>query len=181
MIKQVSAQFKVLFNNIAKVISFNKNWHAGVGSLDSIIHHEFFRLILTPWEVAKTTDNYKRQVVMLGTPYGLLIMYQESLVSTTHPNIRYDMTEMLASKIPHSAGLFQHGRLTFSQLEYIFSDKFTEDIEAAVADDLSKGKKICDGLKLFERAAPKNAYEKKKQYRTNHKPAPKTQQAAAQA
>ena len=72
---QVCGDFGVAFNNIEKVIEFNSAWTQGYsGYWDGAITGEQ-AISLNAGEVAKTIDGHGRRAIFIGTPSGVVVLF----------------------------------------------------------------------------------------------------------
>lgn len=106
---EIAAQmndFVSLFNRIEKTLSFNRQWLGEKGTLAGVVTDENHRLIMEHGELARTTDQYKRKVILIGTHFGLVAVYPTMIQPSRSglPTLSYYMTESLASAFGLYAG-----------------------------------------------------------------------------
>lgn len=64
-----------IFDRITEEVEFNPGWNNGTGYLDGAVHGEHAP-VLAPGKVAKFTTNNARRGLMLGTPFGNIVVFE---------------------------------------------------------------------------------------------------------
>ena len=62
--------FQRIFQQIQNEIPFDPSWANGTGYLDGAVSHT-----LPPGKMAKTIDNYDRRVILIGTRFGTVVVF----------------------------------------------------------------------------------------------------------
>ena len=62
--------FQRIFREIQTEIPFDPEWANGTGYLDGAVSHP-----LPPGKMAKTVDNYERRVILIGTRFGTVVVF----------------------------------------------------------------------------------------------------------
>ena len=62
--------FQRIFQQIQNEIPFDPSWVNGTGYLDGAVSHP-----LPPGKMAKTIDNYDRRVILIGTRFGTVVVF----------------------------------------------------------------------------------------------------------
>ena len=62
--------FQRIFREIQTEVPFDPSWTNGTGYLDGAVSHT-----LSPGEMVKTIDNYDRRVILIGTRYGTVAVF----------------------------------------------------------------------------------------------------------
>ena len=62
--------FQRIFQQIQNEIPFDPSWTNGTGYLDGAVSHP-----LPPGKMAKTIDNYDRRVILIGTRFGTVVVF----------------------------------------------------------------------------------------------------------
>lgn len=169
---QIAEQlFEAAYNETAKTISWNKLWRNDHGSIRGIVDHVDYRLILQHGERAKMVDDKGRKIVLLGTYYGLIVIYQ-----TGGPNskaakkkaeeggvtlgmamgycpLRFETTNQL---VKMGFMLSASDIMSPSGLSLVLGEDFLPDIEARMKQDLNNGTFPTDGLPVFARPQTRN-------------------------
>jgi hypothetical protein len=189
LIEQQMDDFVKLFHSIPKTISFNSaHWHGEKGSLHGLIHNPEHRLIMEPGEMAKTIDNFKRKIVLLGTQFGIIAIYPTQVQPSRGaiPTLSYCTTQSFvdatAARFPtallQSAKLVDREHFPFLNPEQLFKlvtemATYCEDRFIYVGDGLPKPKPV---KKFKHRASakpqPKSAAQKPQAKAKQHPPKP---------
>lgn len=155
LVKTLETLFNERFNSIAKLISFNRNWHSEAGGLRNAVVHETYRLIMAPGEFAKTVDNFGRKIIFMGTHYGIVVLHQLDIKSVGHAmRYGYDGADQLVTKEIMTRA---SGTLEYSLLHHLLSDAFTQSVEMRKAKDEADGIPVNDGMKIFQKKKPRFA------------------------
>jgi hypothetical protein len=95
--------FLNLYNQIGKVITFNPEWHSGLGDINGVVTSETRRIIMTQGEYAKMTDNYGRKIILIGSYFGTIAVYPNSImqINGAAPELAFYMTASAAHAIGH--------------------------------------------------------------------------------
>lgn len=132
LISQQMDKFVELFNLIPKTISFNNShWYGANGSMAGLIHNEDHRLIMAHGEMAKTTDRFKRRVILFGTKFGIMAIYPTAIQPSRNnvPTLSYHTTQSLADTlkahftgggIPLTGKLIDHANFPFLDPDRLF-------------------------------------------------------------
>ena len=62
--------FQRIFREIQTEVPFDPSWANGTGYLDGAVYHP-----LPPGKMAKTIDNYDRRVILIGTRFGTVVVF----------------------------------------------------------------------------------------------------------
>lgn len=62
--------FQRIFREIQTEVPFDPSWANGTSYLDGAVDYP-----LSPGEMVKTTDNYGRRVIMIGTRFGTVVVF----------------------------------------------------------------------------------------------------------
>ena len=62
--------FQQVFRETKSEVPFDPSWANGTGYLDGAVNYP-----LSPGEMAKTTDNYDRRVILIGTRFGTVVVF----------------------------------------------------------------------------------------------------------
>ena len=62
--------FQRVFSEIQSEVPFDASWANGTGYLDDAVSYP-----LPPGEMVKTTDNYGRRVILIGTRFGTVVVF----------------------------------------------------------------------------------------------------------
>jgi len=167
LIEQQMDDFVKLYHSIGKTISFDKqHWHGEKGSLHGLIHDPDYRLIMEPGEMVKTTDNYNRKIILLGTQFGIIAIYPSQVQPSRGviPTLSYCTTQSLvdatAARFPTpllmTARLTEREHFPFLKPEQLFRltgelAQYCEDRYMVVDDGLPKPKPV---KKKFRHRAP---------------------------
>jgi hypothetical protein len=117
--------FDDLFTKVEKEIPFNPFWQMGA-SLRGAIYNAEHTLQLANGEMAKTIDSFKRRVLFLGTPLGVITLFAKPFRDKF--NVIYEVPEVFCEKSLFSRA---SAELTFPALQYTVSALFAQAMQEA--------------------------------------------------
>ena len=70
----MSKTFQAMFEKIQTVIPFNAEWNNGTGYFNDIVSQDTVKL--ENGQMAKSTDTSNRKIVMVGTRFGNVVLFE---------------------------------------------------------------------------------------------------------
>lgn len=151
MLETIEAGFEMIAAKATiKSLSFNPIWAVEDGKVTNLIMHPTQRIIVPHKEIYGTSDRFQRPYVLIGTPYGMIVIYRRSLLKGARAEWAIEVCPMLVEK-----GFFES---TFAVLETdtiikrINDGTFFEAIELQVKQDNADGVPVWDGIPIPESA-----------------------------
>lgn len=94
------------FNAITKTVEFKPEWNNGTGYMDGIVYDRF----LENGEVAKTTTENNRRVIIVGTRFGNCVFFERYTPTPETENV------VIVSNVPRRlTNIITSGRLGYDE------------------------------------------------------------------
>lgn len=104
----LNSVFTSLFNEITNNIEFDVDWKNNTGYLDGVT----YEMIVEPGKLAKTTDDFGRRVILIGTDVGTCAIFERYTDNNDKENI------VVVSNVPRSlTSLFPQGSMSTEAFE----------------------------------------------------------------
>ena len=112
----IDSFFNTVFARVEKALEFNPHWANGTGYLDHAAEGPHAP-VLAAGEMAKSTDNFGRPIIIIGLPVGNLVVFRryskESGVYTYNASREFDRYWM---------GTFCQGKQSLENLKVFFGE-----------------------------------------------------------
>lgn len=112
----IDAFFNSTFDRVAKTLDFNPDWANGTGYLDHAAEGPDAP-VLAAGDMAKSTDNFGRKMIIVGLPIGNLVVFRryskESGVYTYNASREFDRYWM---------GTYCQGKQTLEDLKSLLGE-----------------------------------------------------------
>lgn len=129
----IDAFFNQTFDRVQTTLEFNPNWANGTGYLDHAAEGPDAP-VLAAGEMAKSTDNFGRRVIIIGTPAGNLVVFRrytkEDGIYTYNSSRGFDQYWM---------GTFCQGKQTLEELKTFFGEGQEDNVGALMSYQLNSG------------------------------------------
>ena len=150
----VDTFFNQVFDRVQNTLEFKPEWANGTGYLDHCAEGPHAP-VLAPGEMAKSTDNFGRPMVIIGLPVGNLVVFRryskESGVYTYNASREFDQ---------HWMGTYCQGKQTLEDLKALFGEwSDSENIGQRMPQKTDLRKTILDvsGLNPFGEFHPRHS------------------------
>lgn len=116
----IDAFFNSTFDRVTKTLDFNPDWANGTGYLDHAAEGPDAP-VLAAGDMAKSTDNFGRPMIIVGLPVGNLVVFKryskEDGIYTYNASRHFDQ---------HWLGVHCQGKQTLEDLKAFFGEWSTE-------------------------------------------------------
>jgi len=94
----VAKVFEKVLSKVTQVVVFDPKWKNTTGYLDGLVKVD---LGLEPGQMAKTLDDFGRQVIIVGTPYGNAVVFERY-----SPTVDGERSSVYVSNLPENIRMF---------------------------------------------------------------------------
>jgi hypothetical protein len=102
--------FELAYSQIEREVAFSLEWGDGSGFLDYVCYDKKLAAQLKPGEFARTSDEYGRKIILIGTRYGAVAIFQR------YPGDSLTLVKNLPLQIRQMNLIDNNGRLGYDDL-----------------------------------------------------------------
>lgn len=108
-----ASTFEYSYNRISAVVEYSQEWENGTGYLD----YACSEVKLQPGEVAKSKDNAGRRIILVGTRFGTVVIFERYPLKTNNGD-----NLIVVSNLPREVEVLYRGMFTtsLSSMEFQF-------------------------------------------------------------